>query len=46
MLNIFFPQACPVGKPDMLNVHIIMHTHDDVGWLQTVDGYYDMCEYL
>ncbi|GIY02877.1 lysosomal alpha-mannosidase [Caerostris extrusa] len=35
-------KACPAAKPDMLNVHIIMHTHDDVGWLHTVDSYYDM----
>ncbi|ESO12627.1 hypothetical protein HELRODRAFT_62270, partial [Helobdella robusta] len=31
---------CDLGKPNMLNVHLVAHSHDDVGWLQTVDGYY------
>ncbi|XP_070595631.1 lysosomal alpha-mannosidase isoform X1 [Erythrolamprus reginae] len=33
-------ESCPVTKPDMLNVHLIPHTHDDVGWLKTVDQYF------
>ena len=24
-----------------LTVHLVPHTHDDVGWLQTIFGYYN-----
>lgn len=27
--------------PQKLTVHMVHHTHDDVGWLNTVDGYFD-----
>ncbi|CRK86319.1 CLUMA_CG000160, isoform A [Clunio marinus] len=33
-------EGCPMTHPDMLNVHVVAHTHDDVGWLKTVDQYY------
>ena len=29
--------SCHPGMPDRLNVHIVAHSHDDVGWLKTVD---------
>lgn len=32
--------SCPQTDSSKLNVHIIAHTHDDVGWLKTVDQYY------
>ncbi|XP_043260159.1 lysosomal alpha-mannosidase isoform X2 [Colletes gigas] len=33
-------EACPTVDPQKLNIHIVAHTHDDVGWLKTVDQYY------
>ncbi|XP_075400879.1 lysosomal alpha-mannosidase-like [Tenrec ecaudatus] len=33
-------ETCPSVHPDMLNVHLVAHTHNDVGWLKTVDQYF------
>ncbi|KAJ8870547.1 hypothetical protein PR048_029570 [Dryococelus australis] len=34
------PNACNQSIPGMLNVHLIPHSHDDVGYRKTVDQYY------
>uniref|UniRef100_A0A1Y1KZL6 Alpha-mannosidase n=1 Tax=Photinus pyralis TaxID=7054 RepID=A0A1Y1KZL6_PHOPY len=33
-------EACPTLNPSELHVHLVAHSHDDVGWLKTVDQYY------
>lgn len=33
-------QTCPKPKAGYINLHLVPHTHDDVGWLKTLDQYY------
>ena len=30
----------PVIDPALLTVHVVAHSHDDVGWLKTIDDYF------
>ncbi|KAJ8982145.1 hypothetical protein NQ317_011291 [Molorchus minor] len=40
-------QVCPATDPNKINVHLIPHSHDDLGWLKTVDEYFnDQTYYL
>ena len=33
-------ERCAATEAELLNVHLVCHSHDDVGWLKTVDQYY------
>lgn len=33
-------QLCPKVKEGALNIHLIAHSHVDVGWTHTVDEFY------
>jgi hypothetical protein len=45
-IDVFSQYACPTTKGAQkvtcpVYVYLVPHTHDDVGWLLTIDGYYE-----
>ena len=32
--------SCHPVKPDVINVHLVAHSHDDTGYRKTVDEYF------
>ena len=32
--------SCPKMDPDKINVHLVAHSHDDLGWRKTFDQYF------
>ncbi|XP_072399843.1 lysosomal alpha-mannosidase-like isoform X2 [Diabrotica undecimpunctata] len=38
--NCGYESCHPIKGENFINVHIVPHTHDDVGWLKTVDQYF------
>ncbi|EDW77500.1 uncharacterized protein Dwil_GK24524 [Drosophila willistoni] len=33
-------ESCPQSVSNLINIHLVPHSHDDVGWLKTADQYY------
>jgi hypothetical protein len=40
ILSVVIPILGSTQRKTKLTVHLVHHSHDDVGWLKTIDDYY------
>ena len=40
ILSVVIPILGSAQRKTKLTVHLVHHSHDDVGWLKTIDDYY------
>ncbi|XP_077497608.1 lysosomal alpha-mannosidase-like [Amblyomma americanum] len=39
--NVCELRGCPARRPGHINMHVLSHSHNDAGWIQTVDTLYE-----
>lgn len=39
--NVCELRGCPARRPGYINMHVLSHSHNDAGWIQTIDTLYE-----